>query len=110
MHLAESVVVLLLLILIARPLTLKRLSTPAGKLLLIGLVIYLANTNILLGCLAAIMFIRVFRDEPTNTWRPPRVDRLGMDILLSPQESFFAPSIRIHGNPISEQMQPFTQF
>lgn len=110
MYFAESVVALLLLILIARPLILKRLSTPGGKLILIGLVIYLANTNILLGCLAAIMFIQIFRNESTNTWRPPRVDRLGIDILLSPQESFFTPSIRIHGNPISEQMHPFTPF
>ena len=110
MRLEESVVALLLLGLIARPGAISRLSTPGGKMLLLAVVAYLANHDALLGCLAAVLVVRVMRKEPTNTWRPPRTDRLGMDALLRPQESFFKPVLRMAGDPVAEPETPYTLF
>ena len=110
MHLAEFVVFLILFAFIAWPSSLKRIATPLGKIIFIAVAIYLAHYHPLLGCVAAVAFIRIFQLIPNSTWRPPRADRIGMDTLLRPQESFFKPSVRIPGEPISEAHQPYTLF
>ena len=97
MRLAEIIVGILLIFLLIRPIILKRVP----KIGFVILVAYLAHENLALGCLAAIVLIRMFSRRPSWTAPPPRADRLGLDTLLRPQESFFQPSIRTAGDPIA---------
>jgi hypothetical protein len=107
MRVAEIIVGILLIFLLIRPTILKRVP----KIGFVILVAYLAHENLALGCLAAIVFIRMsFRKPSSWSAPPPRVDRIGIDTLLRPQESFFQPTFRTAGDPIAELFQPFTLF
>jgi len=108
MRLAEFAVFLLLLALLVWPDSLKRV--PMAKLGLVAVIVYLGHVHIGLGCLAAVVLLRVLYEAPTNSWRPPRMDRLGLDTLLRPQESFFRPTLRTAGDPVAEIPQPYTLF
>ena len=106
MRIAEIIVAILLIFLLIRPIILKRVS----KIGFVILVAYLAHENLALGCLAAIVLIRMSFRKPSSWTVPPRADRIGIDTLLRPQESFFQPTIRTAGDPIAELFQPFTLF
>lgn len=106
--LAEISVAILLLALLVWPSVLNRSSS---KLAFLAVVAYLAHKNVLLGILAAVVLLRVLQPPPFwRSWRPPRIDRLGLDALLRPQESFFRPVIRTPGDPIAEVSDPHTLF
>ena len=110
MRLAEIIVVLLLLGLFFRPELLKR--APLAKIGFVVLVAFLAHERLPLGCLAAIVLLRVLHETPSESafWRPPRADRLGLDTLMRPQESFFQPVLRTAGDPVAELAQPYSPF
>ena len=106
--LAEISVAILLLALLAWPSVLKR---SCAKLAFLGVIAYLSHKNLLLGILAAIVLLRVLQPPAFwRSWRPPRIDRLGLDTLLRPEESFFRPVIRTPGDPIAEIAEPYTLF
>ena len=106
--LAEISVAILLLALLVWPSVLKRTST---KLAFLAVVAYLSHKNLLLGILAAAVLIRVLQPPAFwRSWRPPRIDRLGLDALLQPQESFFRPVLRTPGEPVAEVAEPYTFF
>ena len=107
MRLAEIVVGIVLLGLFFRPDILRCTSV---KFVFVLLTAYLARENLALGCLAAAVLIRSLYETPTPSWRPPRVDQLGMDTLLRPQESFFRPALRLPGDPVAELSDPYTPF
>jgi hypothetical protein len=70
----------------------------------------LAYEHLALGCLAAIVLVRALHTTPKASWRPPRADRLGLDTLMRPQESFFRPVVRSHGEPVSEPRDAYTPY
>ena len=107
MHLAEIIVGLMLVGLFFRSDILKRAPVKFGFVVVTA---YLASENLALGCLAAIVLLRALHETPTQSWRPPRTDRLGLDTLMRTQESFFRPVLRTHGEPVSEPFQAFTSF
>ena len=106
--LAESIVAILLLALLIRPIPLD--STTKFAFLLVA--VYLTHLNIALGCLAAIVLVRSLQHAPAPSLslRPPRIDRLGIDSLLQPQESFFKPVVRAPGDPVAEILEPYSLF
>jgi len=109
MKTAEAVLFILLAGLIARPTLLGGLSNATGKMLLLVVVVYTARLNAMLGLLSAVLLIRVVHREPEFQVRPPRIDRLGLDTLLRPQESFFRPTVHspeLSNDPV-EKYTPF---
>jgi hypothetical protein len=106
--LAEISVTILLLALLVWPSVLKRSST---KLAFLAVVAYLSHKNLLLGILAAAVLLRVLQPPAFwRSWQPPHIDRLGLDSLMRPQESFFRPVIRTPGEPMAEVAEPYTLF
>ena len=106
---AETVLFILFAVLIARPTLLSPLSNPMGKMILLAIAVYTVHQNVFLGILAAVLLIRVVHKEPELTFRPPRIDRLGLDVLLRPQESFFRPTV--HSKELSrDPIEKYTPF
>ena len=107
MRLAEIIVGLMLVGLFFRSEILKREPVKLGFVVLTA---YLAYEHLALGCLAAVVLLRSLHTTPKHSWRPPRTDRLGLDTLMRPQESFFRPVLRTHGEPVAEPPQAFSPF
>ena len=71
-------------------------DTLAGRILLIAAVIYLAQSNPLLGLVATGVVVRVL-DRPGSAaaWQQPGADRMRLETLMRPKASFGVPVLRI---------------
>ena len=93
MNIEDGIALLLIAYLLWQPETLDPFRNPPGRLILLCVVLYLARQNLLLGCAAAILLIRVNDVSPNPSFTVPPIDRMAIHSLMMPRNSADQPSV-----------------
>ena len=91
----DGIAILLILLLLWQPQWLSPFRNPPGRLILLAIVVYLAQQNILVGCVAAFLLVKVVGNEPSPpTWSAsvPAIDLMRIGNLMRARDSAESPS------------------
>ena len=100
---------LVLIALILQPRYLKPFRTRAGRFVLLIVVVGLSRVNLILGLLAAVAVATTFTRPRRHTAPLRQADRLNVEHLMRPKESYLQPSVhRTDEAPESEFPEKYT--
>ncbi len=87
----ELITIALILLLLWQREWLRPFQNPQGRIILLGIVVYLARQNIVVGCLAALL-MATGADSPAAFSQPPLIDLMRIGNLMRPRDSADSPS------------------
>jgi len=89
----DGIAVVLILLLLWQPQWLTPFRNAPGRLILVGVVLYLCHQNLLVGCLAATLLITVNSNVPARSISyTPSIDLMKIGNLMRPRDSADTPS------------------
>ena len=89
----DGIAIVRILVLLWQPHWLNPFRNPPGRLILLGVVLYLSNQNLIVGCLAATLFIRLIGNTPApSSPYVPSIDLMRIANLMRPRDSADTPS------------------
>lgn len=87
----DGIAVALILLLLWQPQWLTPFRNPPGRLILLAIVVYLAQQNLLVGCFAAFLLVHS-PAPPSLSWSAPSLDLMRIGNLMRPRDSADTPS------------------
>ena len=89
----DGIAISLILLLLWQPQWLTPFRNPPGRLILLFIVVYLSRQNLIVGCFAACLLVRVVGNVPApSTYVPSQIDLMRIGNLMRPRDSADAPS------------------
>lgn len=107
---AFILIFIVLAIFLWKPELLYAFDTMSGRILMLLVVVYLLQYNVVLGFMSALVVIRVLdHEKDLLTWKPS-TDLMYLETLLRPKDSAFFPTLRTTDVPLNDVYEPFTLY